>query len=201
MTQEDTSATTQEVVQETPQQPQQEQITAAQWQQFLGGLQEQNQALAAEVNNLKGHMGASEAARRQKEIDELPDKERADALQAQMDNLKQAGAAAQSQEISNSVWQRRDADAAARLLQSHNMNGTEAELYKGAWDVNWMPRFVASVDNIVKNKSQNSRRTDAANNPANKANVGNSTSSALPELDANASGFDTIKFALSRGKT
>lgn len=199
MTQEDTS--TQQQI-ETPATAQPE-ISSDQWQQFLGNLQAQNNELQAQLTQTQVAATQDRVHRRREEIASLPDKERAEALQQQLDGIAQAGQAAQAQEVSNSVWQRRDADAAARLLSSHNLTGTEPELYRSGWDVNWMPRFVASVDNLVKTKATKSRSTNTnpAENPANRANVGSSTSSALPEIDPTASGFDTIKFALSRGKT
>lgn len=188
---------------ETPAQTTQAQqsLTQDQWNEFLGGLAAQNQNLQAQVNNMSARDNQRAIQERQAEINAMPDKDRADQLQAQLDGIRNAGAAAQAQEISNNVWQRRDADAASRLLTLHGLNGTEAELYRGGWDVNWMPRFVASVEGLVKGKAAKAgNATDPANNPANRANLGGSTSSALPEIDANASGFDTIRYALSRQK-
>jgi DNA primase len=184
---------------ETP--PEQPQINSEQWNEFVGTLVQQNNALQTQVNAQQYQSQQKAAQERQEQINSLPDKDRADALANELAAIKNAGQAAQAQEISNSVWQRRDADAAARLLQLHNLNGTEAELYRGQWDVNWMPRFVASVEGMVKGKQQASTRNqNAASNQGNRANVGGSTSSALPEIDPNASGFDTIRFALARGK-
>lgn len=183
----------------TPETPPQEQpqLSQDQWNEFLGNLAAQNQALQTQVASMTNSQRQEAIAKREAEIQELPDKDRADTLQRELNAIKQAGAAAQAQDISNSVWRRRDADAAARLLQIHGYNGNEPELYRGEWDVNWMPRFVASVEQMVKTKGTTTR---AASNPANRANVGTSTSSALPELDPNATGFDTIRFALSRAK-
>ena len=201
MTQSDTSnteANPEPVAQEAPQE--QPQLSQDQWNEFLGNLAAQNQALQGQIASMNSNQIQEQITKREREIQEMPDKDRADTLQRELNQIRQAGAAAQAQEISTNVWRRRDADAAARLLQLHNFNGTEPELYRGEWDVNWMPRFVASVEHMVKTKGQrpNSR---AASNPANRANVGTSTSSALPEIDPNASGFDTIRFALARGKT
>jgi hypothetical protein len=187
-----------EVQAEAP--PEQPQLSQDQWNEFLGNLAQQNNALQSQIATMNSNQLQQQIAQREAEIKEMPDKERADTLERELNQIRQAGAAAQAQDISNSVWRRRDADAAARLLQLHGYNGTEPELYRGEWDVNWMPRFVASVENMVKTKGQRTN-TRAASNPANRANVGTSTSSALPELDPNASGFDTIRFALARGKT
>lgn len=183
-----------------PQDNAQPQISSEQWNQFIGDIVSQNQALQQQISSQNYANQQRAVAERQEQINSLPDKERADALANELNAIKSAGQAAQAQEISNSVWQRRDADAAARLLQLHGFNGTEPELYRGQWDVNWMPRFVASVEGMVKTKQQSSRNSNPASNPANRANVGTSTSSALPEIDPNASGFDTIRFALARGK-
>lgn len=200
MTQEDTTTTETEPTQEAPPQEAQPQLSQEQWNEFLGNLAAQNQALQGQLASMNSNQLQEQIAKREAEIKEMPDKERADTLERELNQIRQAGAAAQAQEISTSVWRRRDADAAARLLNLHGFNGNEPELYRGEWDVNWMPRFVASVENMVKTKG--SRPTNrAASNPANRANVGTSTSSALPEIDPNASGFDTIRFALSRGKT
>src|SRR5215471_19193297 len=177
----------------------QPQISSDQWNEFVGTLVQQNNALQSQINSQNYQNQQRAVGERQAQIDSMPDKERADALQGELNAIKNAGQAAQAQEISNSVWQRRDADAAARLLQLHGLNGTESELYRGTWDVNWMPRFVASVEGLVKGKQQASRNSNAASNPGNRANVGTSTSSALPEIDPNATGFDTIRFALARG--
>jgi hypothetical protein len=187
-----------EVQAEAP--PEQPQLSQDQWNEFLGNLAQQNNALQSQIATMNSNQLQQQIAQREAEIKEMPDKERADTLERELNQIRQAGAAAQAQDISNSVWRRRDADAAARLLQLHGYNGTEPELYRGEWDVNWMPRFVASVEYMVKTKGQRTN-TRAASNPANRANVGTSTSSALPELDPNASGFDTIRFALARGKT
>jgi hypothetical protein len=180
--------------------PAQPQISSDQWNEFLGGLVAQNNALSTQLSAVQQQEQARAVQSRLEQINSLPDKDRADALQAELNGIKNAGAAAQAQEISNSVWQRRDADAASRLLTLHGFNGTEPELYRGTWDVNWMPRFVASVEGLVKTKQKANGNSNPSNNPANRANVGTSTSSALPELDPNASGFDTIRFALARGK-
>lgn len=196
MTQEDTNTT--EVTQEAPQEAQ-PQLSPEQWNEFLGNLAAQNQALQGQISTMNSNQLQEQIAKREAEIKEMPDKERADTLERELNQIRQAGAQAQAQEISTSVWRRRDADAAARLLQLHGMNGTEAELYRGEWDVNWMPRFVASVETMVKAKGTRPNG-NGRNNPANRANVGTSTSSALPEIDPNASGFDTIRFALSRTK-
>lgn len=200
MTQADETTNTEptEVTQETPQETQ-PQLSQEQWNEFLGNLAAQNQALQGQIASMSSNQLQEQIAKREKEIEEMPDKERADTLQRELNQIRQAGAQAQAQEISTQVWRRRDADAAARLLNLHGFNGNEPELYRGDWDVNWMPRFVASVESMVKTKG--SKPNGNRNNPANRANVGTSTSSALPEIDPNASGFDTIRFALSRGKT
>ncbi len=178
--------------------PAQEAINTEQWQQFMQGMVAQNQALAAQLSNTQAAQAADNAARYQQAISSLPDKERADALQAQLNSIRQFGEQAQKEQLSQTVWQRRDAEAAARLLMLHGMNGQEPELYKGDWDVNWMPRFVASVDHAVKGRQQRNVNQSAQTNPANRANVGNGTSSSLPELDEKASGYDTIRFALQK---
>lgn len=176
-------------------------IDTAQWQQFMQGMAAQNQALAAQLSNTQATIADQNARAIEENLSKLPDKERADALQAQLSAIKNFGEQAQKEQLSQNVWQRRDAEAAARLLMLHGMNGQEGELYKGDWDVNWMPRFVASVEHAVKgrvsrNTQQNSQATQS--NPANRANVGNGTSGSIPEIDEKASGYDTIRFALQK---
>ena len=176
-------------------------VSPEQWQAFVGALSEQNNALQQQVAQASGRLNEITAKQRREQIEGMPDKERADALQAQLDAIAQAGQQVQAQEVSNTVWQRRDADAAARILQSHGLTGQEPELYRAAWDVNWMPRFAASVDVAVKAKqTAQKQNAGAANNPANRASVGNGTGSAIPEIPENANGYDTIRFALSRIK-
>lgn len=185
-----------------PQQPSNlNEVTPEQWQAFVGALADQNNALQAQVNATQGRLQEISAKERREQLEGMSDKERADALQAQMNQLQQAGQMAQAQQISSDVWQRRDADAARRILDTAGLTGTEPELYRAVWDVNWMPRFAASVDAAVKARNAKANtRTNAADNPGNRANVGNGTGGAIPELDPNASGFDTIRFALQRGK-
>jgi len=193
MTQEDTSQ------QQTPPVDNSQAINTEQWQQFMQGMVAQNQALAAQLSNTQAAQAADNAARYQAQVNALPDKERADALQAQLNSIRAFGEQAQREQLSQNVWQRRDAEAAARLLMLHGMSGQEPELYKGDWDVNWMPRFVASVDHAVKGRqTRNINQNGAQNNPANRANVGNGTSSNMPEIDDKASGYDTIRFALQK---
>src|SRR4030095_10557963 len=126
-------------------QPQPEEIATIspeQWQAFIGNIQQQTQALQNEALAAKSELANRTRHDYQAQIAALPDKERADALQAQLQQIEQTAQAAQAQQISTSVWQRRDAEAASRLLQLHGFNGQEPELYRGNWDVNWMPRFV-----------------------------------------------------------
>src|SRR5262249_14290277 len=102
----------------------QPQITTEQWNEFIGGMVAQNNALQQQINAQNYQAQQRQVQDRQAAIDSLPDKDRADALQGELNAIKSAGQAAQAQEISNSVWQRRDADAAARLLTLHGFNGT-----------------------------------------------------------------------------
>jgi len=175
-------------------------VTPEQWQAFVGALTEQNNALQAAVAQRDGALREITTKERRDQVAQMSDKERADMYEAQLAQIQQLGTQAQAQDVSNTVWQRRDADAAARILQSHGLNGEEPELYRAAWDVNWMPRFAASVDALVKKRGTNGRgRTNAADNPANKANVG--AGAPVPEIDVSStSGFDVIRYALSRGK-
>ena len=184
----------------TQQAPVQQGIDTAQWQQFMQGMAAQNQALAAQLSNTQSVIADQNARAIEENLSKLPDKERADALQAQLSAIKNFGEQAQKEQLSQSVWQRRDAEAAARLLMLHGMNGQEGELYKGDWDVNWMPRFVASVEHAVKGRvSRNTQQnSNAQSNPANRANVGTGTSNSIPEIDEKASGYDTIRFALQK---
>lgn len=175
-------------------------VTPEQWQAFVGALSEQNNALQAAVAQKDSTLREISVREQQSRIAEMTDKERADAYEAQINQLRAVGQQAQAQDVSNTVWQTRDADAARRILQSHDLTGNEPELYRAAWDVNWMPRFAASVDAIVRSKkAQQKANPSAADNPANRANVG--TGSPVPEIDLNTtSGFDTIRYALGRGK-
>src|SRR5215467_7674084 len=179
-------------------------VTPEQWQAFVGALTEQNNALQAAVAQRDGALREITTKERREAVSQMSDKERADMYEAQLAQIQQLGTQAQAQDVSNTVWQRRDADAAARILQSHGLNGNEPELYRAAWDVNWMPRFAASVDALVKSRGTNGRGRNgtatAADNPANRANVGQGAP--VPEIDVNTtSGFDVIRFALSKGKT
>lgn len=174
-------------------------ITTEQWQSFMANMQSQNAALAQQLTAAQTHIAQTNAALHDAAVEKLSPEEKATQLQNELNAIRQAGAAAQAQTMSNEVWQRRDAEAAARLLKSHGMNGDEAGLYRQPWDVNWMPRYVASVENFVNNRrSQNQNNPN--NNPGNRANVGNGTGSGLPEIDADkVSGAELLRFALSRG--
>jgi hypothetical protein len=175
-----------------------ESISAEQWQQFMGNMQAQNAALTEQLNMTKAQLANNTYASRREKLNQMSAEEKAEALQNELDTIRNTAQAAQAQEISNNVWQRRDADSAARILQLHNLSGNEPELYRANWDVNWMPRFVASVENVVKTKAASARaKSNPENNPANKANVSN-TASAAPEIPDNLSGYDTIRLALAR---
>lgn len=173
-------------------------ITQEQWQQFMAGMQAQNAELANQLSAANAQISNTNQALRKAAIEQLEPEKKVEALQAELDTIKGAAAMAQQQQMSNDVWQRRDAEAAARLLTLAGMNGNEPGLYRQNWDVNWMPRFVASVENHLQ-----SRRTaatqQAQDNPANRANVGNGTGQGLPEISDNASGAEMIMFALQRG--
>ena len=175
-------------------------ISAEQWQQFMTGMQQQNAALAQQLTAANQTIANTNQALRKAAVDNLEPEEKAKALQAELDAMKQIGAAAQQQTMSNDVWQRRDAESAARLLMMAGMNADEPGLYRGDWDVNWMPRFVASVENRITTRRQQNSNYNPQNNPANRANVGSGTSQGLPEIDADkASGADLIMFALQKG--
>lgn len=176
-----------------------ESISQDQWQQFMSGMQAQNAALASQLQAANAHITATNTALHDAAVERLEPEQKVAQLQGELNAIRQAGAQAQAQTMSNEVWQRRDAEAAARLLNSHGMNGNEAGLYRQPWDVNWMPRFAASVENFVTTRrSQNNNNPN--NNPANRANVGNGTGSGLPEIDADkSSGAELIMYALSRG--
>jgi len=178
----------------------QQNITSEQWQQFMGQMQAQNQALAQQLSAANQHIANTNQALRKAAVDSLDPEDKAKALQAELDNIKAMGTAAQQQTMSNDVWQRRDAESAARLLMMAGMDTSEPGLYRGEWDVNWMPRFVASVENRIATRRQQANNYNPQNNPANRANVGNGTGSGLPEIDVDkASGADLIMFALQRG--
>lgn len=174
-------------------------LTTEQWQAFMADMQQQNAALSAQLSNANAQISNTNQQMRQAAIDQLEPEKKAEALQAELNQIKGVLNNAQQQQMSNEVWQRRDAEAAARLITMAGLNGNEPELYHQPWDVNWMPRFVASVENHLSNKrAQN--RNNASNNPANRANVGNGTGQGLPEIDVDkASGADLIQFALQRG--
>jgi len=175
-------------------------ITQQQWQQFMSGMQEQNAALAAQLQQSQAQQVATNQALHKAAVDKLEPEEKAKALEAELNAIKGAAAAASQQMTSNEVWQRRDAESAARLLTMAGMNGDEPGLYRQNWDVNWMPRFTASVENYL-NQRRAQNYQNAANNPANRANVGNGTGQGLPEIDEDrTSGFDMIQYALSRGR-
>jgi hypothetical protein len=202
MTQNDSSQTS-EAIPEQPQTSAQipntiNEVSPEQWQAFVGQLSDQNNMLQAQLQQTNGRLAEITTKERKEALEGMSDKERADMLQKQMEAIQAVGTQVQAQDVSNTVWQRRDADAAARVLQSHGLKGDEPELYRAPWDVNWMPRFAASVDALVKTKASQ-RQTPANDNPANRANVG-SGGSPMPEIDPGANGFDTIRFALQRGR-
>lgn len=199
MTQEDTSQATTEETQTTGQEAT-EAVTTEQWQAFLGNLASQNQALQAQLNQTQNALYADKAQQRQQIIDKLPAEEKAAALEAELNAIKQTAAAASAQSISQQVWQQRDAESAARILSIHGLSGYEPELFRAAWDVNWMPRFVASVEQLVKGNRAKGANNGAKNNPANRANIGNGSGNQIPDLDPNASGYDTISYALRRAQ-
>lgn len=199
MTQEDTSqATTTE--EQTAAQETTEAVTTEQWQSFLGNLASQNQALQAQLNQTQNALYADRNQQRQEIINKLPAEEKAAALEAELNAIKQTAAAASAQSISQQVWQQRDAESAARILSIHGLSGYEPELFRAAWDVNWMPRFVASVEQLVKGNRAKGANANAKNNPANRANIGNGSGNQIPDLDPNASGYDTISYALRRAQ-
>jgi len=169
--------------------------TTEQWTNFLGSLAAQNDALSAQLAQSQSHNLNVAVAQREAQINALPAEEKVKVLQGQLDNIKNIGTAVQQQQFSNSVWQRRDADAAAQILQMHGLTGNEASLYHGEWDVNWLPRFTNSVNAIVQSKKTQAKN-NPANNPANRANISNGQP--LPEIADNATGYDTIRFALAR---
>lgn len=184
---------------ETPAaQPQNGAISTEQWQQFIQGMQAQNQALAAQLNATNAQVIDQNVKTYKENLSKLDDKQRADILQRQMDALAAAGEQAQRENLSQQVWRQRDAEAAAQLLVMHGFNGQEPELYKGEWDVNWMPRFSSSLKHAVDARAVRNQANNSQSNPANRANVGNGTSNSIPEVDEKASGYDTIRFALQK---
>lgn len=177
----------------------QEPVSQEQWQNFMSGMQTQNAALAQQLTAANQHIATTNEQLNKAAIDQLEPEKKVEALQAQLDAIKQAGTIAQQQQMSNDVWQRRDAEAAARLLTLAGMNGNETGLYRQNWDVNWMPRFVASVENHLQSRRA-AANTQAQNNPANRANVGNGTGQGLAEMDIDKnSGAELIMYALQRG--
>ena len=175
-------------------------VTSEQWQQFMAGMQAQNAALAAQLQQTQAQQTATNQAIRKAAIDKLEPEQKAEALEQELNAIKGAAATASQQMQSNDVWQRRDAESAARLLKMAGMNGDEPGLYRQNWDVNWMPRFTASVENYLSSRRAQNYQ-NAANNPANRANVGNGTGQGLPEIDEDrTSGFDMIQYALSKGR-
>lgn len=197
MTQEDTSVQS-EVATATTETPANDTISRDQWQAFLGNLTAQNQQLQAQLAQTQGALGQVAEHNRKQAIDQLTPEQKAQVLENELNQIKANAQNAQQNQISHNAWQQRDAESAARILNLHGLSGYEPELYRNSWDVNWMPRFVASVEGIVKTKGSSGK--NPASNPANRANVGNGNASSIPELDPNASGFDTIRYALSRAK-
>jgi hypothetical protein len=64
-----------------------------------------------------------------------------------------------------------------------------------------MPRFTASVENVISARRAANTYQNASNNPANRANVGNGTGQGLPEIDEDhTSGLDMIMYALQKGR-
>lgn len=174
-------------------------LSQEQWQEFMAGMQAQNAQLAQQLAGANQQIVSTNQQIRQAAIDQLEPEKKVEALQSELNMIKNAAAQAQSQQMSNDVWQRRDAEAAARLITMAGLSGNEPELYHQPWDVNWMPRFVASVENHLSNRRR-ANASNANNNPANRANVGNGTGQGLPEIDVDkASGADLIQFALQRG--
>jgi hypothetical protein len=175
-------------------------ITSDQWQSFMAGMQQQNAALAAQLQASQQQNINTQQSLRKAAIDSLEPDKKAEALEAELNAIKNAANAANQQMMSNDVWQRRDAESAARLLQMAGMNGQEAGLYRQSWDVNWMPRFTASVENLLQQR-RSQTFNNPSNNPANRANVGSGTGQGLPEIDEDhTSGFDMIQYALSKGR-
>jgi len=176
-----------------------ESISPQEWQNFMAGMQQQNAALAAQLQGANAQIANTNNALREAALNQLEPEKKAEQLQAELNAIRGAAAAAQQQQMSNDVWQRRDAESAARLIMMAGLTGNEPELYHQPWDVNWMPRFVASVENHLSNRRA-AAVNNAANNPANRANVGNGTGQGLPEIDVDkASGAELIEFALQRG--
>jgi hypothetical protein len=175
-------------------------VSQQEWQNFMSTMQAQNAALTQQLGAAQAHIAQTNQSLHDAAIEQLEPEKKAAQLQAELNAIKTYGAQAQAQQMSNDVWQRRDAEAAAHLLQTAGMNGDEPGLYRQPWDVNWMPRYAASVKSFINNRrSQNNN--NPRNNPANAANVGNGTGSGLPEIDADkASGADLIMFALQKGK-
>lgn len=177
----------------------QQPISQDQWQQFMQGMQQQNAALAAQLTAANQTIANTNQQLHKAAVDQLEPEKKVEALQAELDAIRQAGTMAQQQQMSNDVWQRRDAEAAARLLTLAGMNGNEPGLYRQNWDVNWMPRFVASVENHLQSR-RTAANNQAQNNPANRANVGNGTGQGLAEVDIDKnSGAELIMYALQRG--
>lgn len=176
-------------------------VSQAEWQQFMGTMQAQNAALTQQLSAAQAHITQTNQALHDAAVEQLEPEKKAQQLQAELNMIKTMGAQAQQQQMSNEVWQRRDAEAAAHLLMASGMNGDEPGLYRQPWDVNWMPRYAASIKNFI-NTRRSQNNGNPRNNPANIANVGNGTGSGLPEIDADkASGADLIAFALQRGKS
>jgi hypothetical protein len=176
-------------------QAQQGAVSPEQWQQFMQGMQAQNAELAARLTQSEQARAQTNVAVKNFARAQMDDKQRADALQAELDQIQAFGQQAQQQQLSNDVWQRRDAEAAARVLMLNGMNGNEPGLYRQPWDVNWMPRFVASVQEVASHRN---RQGSPNNNPGNRANVIANGGSSLPEIDEKLSGYETIRYALAR---
>jgi hypothetical protein len=192
---------------QTPENPPQQEenaqdqgVSTDQWRQFLGNLAAQNQALQAQLASTQNAFVQQNVAQRRQQINQLPPEQKAEMLERELNSIQANAEAAQQQQISTQVWQQRDAESAARILKINGLSGYEPELYRANWDVNWMPRFVASVENLVSSR-QKQGNSAAASNPANRANIGSGRESNIPELDPNASGYETIRYALSRQRS
>lgn len=203
MTTQDTPPT-EDQIQQTQQPPEQnaagmESISPEQWQQFLGNMAATNQALQAQLAFTQNQLNGITAQQRKEQLDKLEPEQKAAALEAQLNAIQNYTTQAAQQQISIDTWKRRDAEAAARLLALHGLTTQTPGLYSGEWDQNWMPRFVASLERVVQTKAtQNQQQQQPNDNPANRANVGTSTSSTIPELDPKADGLTTIRYALQR---
>jgi hypothetical protein len=174
-------------------------IRAEQWQAFVNNMAQQNAALANELTQTRNALTETAVRQHQENLSKLTPEQKAEALEAELNNIRSAANQAYQNQVSQDVWRRRDAEAAARILRLANLNVNHPELYRGDWDQNWMPRFVASVEGIQsKRSSTNTADSNPRDNPGNRANVGTSMGSTVPELDDKADGPSTIRFALQR---